>query len=437
MTPFDDHQAEAELLGSLMHFESKATRSVRAETGLKPDHFGYEGNREIYQAILNVVDRDDPPQGPNASLIAAELKRVQSQVPPSRVVDLVDQVGAPGNYLAFAGLVMENSQWRQWQLAGDTLVGGLQDRDRDRVLEAREILSLDRVNARKASGPTELLARLEEIMEGAAKPEFPFPLAPLNELTGGGLGRGEHHLVAGHSSHGKSAWMDQLAVFWSNSLGENMEPINVRLYTNEMNRDSRLIRLAMMASGFSYGDIRNGLLSPEQRETLRAAATETIRFPIIDATGWTASEISNDIRLHRPDVAGIDLLHNLSPEPEDKTEQEMLTNASRRLTDTCRQANCLVVTASHLSEKNVMGTVRPRPTLGDIRGSGMIKNAADSVAFVYRQQDSSTSKPLPEGEIILAKVRNGVPGETNVKLTMPKFWFVGNETGMPERKDFA
>jgi replicative DNA helicase len=254
-------------------------------------------------------------------------------------------------------------------------------------------------------------------MKGSARKEFPFPFRRLNELSAGGLGRKEHHAIAGHSSHGKSLWCDQLLRYWGGIF-------RVHLYTNEMNADSRLVRQVNTEPGLSFTSILAGDLNEKQKDRIRTIAGLNLVFGITDATGWTAREISNDIRLNRWDVAAVDMLHNIAPEPGETTQEQTLTNASRILTDTCRQANCLVISVSHLNEKRTFTAEKPRPSLGDIRSSGMIKNSADSVGFVWRKQDLERGLPEPDGEIILAKVRNGIPGWIDVRLEAQKLEFL-------------
>jgi replicative DNA helicase len=57
--------------------------------------------------------------------------------------------------------------------------------------------------------------------------------------------------------------------------------------------------------------------------------------------------------------------------------------------------------------------VRPRPVTRDIRGSGMLKNDADNVMFVYREQDPSSGDPLPSSSFYLAKARSGTLGRSD------------------------
>jgi replicative DNA helicase len=66
-----------------------------------------------------------------------------------------------------------------------------------------------------------------------------------------------------------------------------------------------------------------------------------------------------------------------------------------------------MIVLAQLNEARVVNAKRPRPTLGDIRGSGMIKNDSDLTMFVFREQDSQgTILYDGAGEIYIAKGRN-------------------------------
>lgn len=397
---------ERELLGILLTSPARATRSVVAELGLKPDHFQFDRDKATFEAIVTLIDRGT--DFPDPLLVADEMG---ADEPTKRfLLEVAEQVNSPhANPVPFAERVIRRAEWRRLSVVAATLDEAVKQGDEAKLAEAREQLTSDQFHRRSMLTPADLQGRLEQIMEGAAKKEFPFPFRRLNDLTAGGLGRKEHHAIAGHSSHGKSIWCDQLLRYWGGVC-------RAHLYTNEMNEDSRLIRQVLAEGGVSFTGILKGDLTDRQKEKLRSRGRINLVFGITDATGWTAREISNDIRLNRWDVAAVDMLHNVAPGPNESTQEQTLTNASRILTETARQANCLVVSVSHLNESRNMGTQKPRPTLGDIRGSGMIKNSADSVAFVWREQDLDRGLPQPEGELILAKVRNGIPGWLDVRL---------------------
>lgn len=404
MIPTPD--VERQLLGILLTSPATATRAVVSELGLKPDHFLFDRDKATFDAILNLVDRDV--DSPDAVLVAEELGG-DEQIS-RHLLEIVETCDVPhANPVPFAESVIKRAEWRRISAASGLLAQAVKESDDQKLAEARDQLTSNVAHRRFTMTPDDLRNRLEEILQGSAKKDFPFPIKRLNELSAGGLGRGEHHTIAGHSSHGKSVWVDQLLNYWGFVF-------KCHLYTNEMNLDSRLVRQVNRGRDLSFTSILSGRLNDRQKDKVRELGRRNLIFGITDVTGWTAREIANDIRLNRWDVAAVDLLHNVAPEPSDTNQEQTLNNAARLLTDTCRQADCLVITVGHLNESRTHTAEKPRPTLGDIRGSGMIKNAADSVSFVWRKQDLERGLPDEQGEITLAKVRNGMPGWVEVRL---------------------
>lgn len=397
---------DRDLLGLLLTSSADTLRALTVEPGLKPEHFPYERDQATFRAMIALADRGV--EFPDPLLVADELG-ADDQVR-NLLLEMAETHSVPhANAVPMAESVIRQAEWRRLGVAADELTTAVKEGDRAKLAAAREELARDTVSRRTTATPKDLRDRLEQIFEGEAKGEFQFPFKELNRLTGGGLARQEHHAIAGHSSHGKSTWLDQLLRYWGGVY-------RVHLYTNEMNLDSRLIRQIMTEPGVTYTKIRQGQLSEDLKDRARKRGELNLVFGITDATGWTAREIANHIRLNRWDIAAVDILHNLAPEDGESTNEQTLTNGSRLLTEASRQADCLVISVSHLNEGRNMGTLKPKPTLGDIRGSGMIKNSADSVCFVWREQDTERGLPEPAGEVTLAKVRNGIPGFVKVRL---------------------
>jgi replicative DNA helicase len=395
---------EQQLLGALMVSGPQATQAVIIEVGLKPEHLYLDRHREILAAIYSVIDGDNPQSGPDELLVTGELAASGSEVAANYVSELCAKVNAPGNFLVHARKILEDAEWRSRSLAATAITQAVEARDRDKLIEAESQLGEDLVHDRKASSPEELRELAIDILEGDGVECFPFPIAKLNELSAGGLRRGEHHVIGGHSTHGKSLWLDQLLAYWAGGF-------RVHLYMNEMSKRQRVMRLVTKGTSVKYSRLATGQINSSEAELIRESLGEAICFGITDCTGWSAQEISTDIRRNRWDVAAIDMLH-LIPH----TKEAELAAISARLTEASRLADCLVVSTVHLNESRTLAAAKPVPTVGDIRGSGMIKNNADSVGFVYRDQDLITGIPEWTGQILMPKVRNGVPGVVDVEL---------------------
>jgi len=180
--------------------------------------------------------------------------------------------------------------------------------------------------------------------------------------------------------------------------------VRVHLYINEMTRRERGLRTVSRMTGISLLRLSQGKLRDGEHPRF-LAAIQGLPHGITDVAGWTAEEIAHDIRRHRWDAAAVDILHLIEHD-----EERDLARISRALNRAAKLAECHILATVHLSEHRVKQAKRPRPTLGDIRGSGSLKNDADNVLFVFREQSSDGTTVEDEGAVYLAKARNGELG---------------------------
>jgi replicative DNA helicase len=109
-------------------------------------------------------------------------------------------------------------------------------------------------------------------------------------------------------------------------------------------------------------------------------------------------------------------------------DERDLAGISAELNRAAKMADCHILATVHLNENRVMGQTRPMPTLGDIRGSGMLKNDADNVFFVFREQDADTGYPQHEATGYFAKVRSGATGGLPLTFDGPRMEFTERES---------
>lgn len=258
--------------------------------------------------------------------------------------------------------------------------------------------------------PDDLADVLYDITDNGLGEAFPWPFDELNRLTFGGMRKGELVVIAGHSSHGKSHFVDQVL----DRLHENGN--NVRLYMNEMAVAERLGRRVQRQLGVPYGDLMRGRLSEDQKKKIVDYCNEGVGWGITFIPGWSAEKVAHHIEVSHWDVAAIDILHRFDYQDERDLSKIVERFAAVALrTDTC------IILVCHLNEGRIgysKSPIRPKPVLGDLRGSGNIKNHADQVIFVHREQeetkfDSGETGPvvlLNTGWVYFAKTRNGILG---------------------------
>lgn len=382
--------AEQAVLGAVLLSE-KVLPTLAVDEGLRSEHFYRESHGEMFAAMLRLSDRRDPV---DPVTLAAELGG-----DPAAIDSLAGAVPAAGNARAYARRVIDLAKWRARRSAGLLLLEAAAGEDQEKVSEAEGLLSQTVARSRSTFSVQQLADRAWERLKGGKREAFPLPFNKLTDLAGGGLRRGEVTLVGGWTSHGKSVLIDQLLE------GCVKRGLKVHLYINEMTPDERVDRIIARWAGVSFKKLRLGVLDDTDM-ALAVDQLDKLPFGVTDCAGWSADDLSRHIRWHGWDIAGIDILHLI-----DHREERDLAAISRTLNHTAKpsQGNCAIVATVHLNENRITSATRPRPTLGDIRGSGMLKNDADSVLFVFRVQDNN-ALPTEEAFVYFAKNRNGELG---------------------------
>jgi replicative DNA helicase len=382
-----DHDAERNVIGAILLWPGGLAGAV--ETGLVAEHFFHLPHRGAFEQMLKADDAGKP-------IDTADFDPL--------IVDLVAGVPAVGNLHHYARKVVEAALWRSRQHAGYEIVQAAETRNEEGFARAEQSLLSGIVRPDELTYSTDALA--DAVLDHISKPAetFKWPFPRFDDLTSGGMRRGEVTLLGGWTSHGKSVLLDQ-CLEYARAMGSK-----VHLYINEMTPRMRTFRWVARQTGIPLEFLLKGELYDAQTKKVLDVLSR-VPYPVTDAAGWSAPQIARHMRRTRADVVGIDILHLIA-----HRDERDLAEISHTLNVAAKRADCHLLATVHLNENRVMGQTRPLPTLGDIRGSGMLKNDADNVLFVFREQDADTGYPQHEGQAYFPKVRSGRLGGIPLKF---------------------
>lgn len=367
-----NRDAEEAVIGGVL-----LTGSVPAtliDSGLKPEHFYWPQHRNAYERLIKLHDDGEP-----IDPITADLTDLTHYT----AVPMLSDLGG------YARAVVDEARWRTRVAAARTIIEAAEDRDESTFSKGEALLTAPErtvgVWEREALA-AEFFARLEAgVVEG-------FPVPFFNRK----LRRRTVTLVGGWTSHGKTVWLDQ----WARDL--HAAGYRVWAWLNEMTAEERVNRHVSAVSGVPLGRLEEACDLHRDELARAARAANSIPFDIVECAGWSANDIARDIRIRKPDVALIDILHRVP-----YRDERDLAHISQVLGDCAKLANCALIATVHLNEKRVLSAARPQPTLGDIKGASALKQDADNVMFVWRQDDETTGFPTNVGQIYYAKARQG------------------------------
>ncbi len=410
--PVPPHNLDAEraVLGAVL-LSNVVLDPLLNEVQLRPAHFYRDRHRTIWARMVAMSDA-----GENVDVVtltaalraAGELVAAGGE---SAVDDLASAVPNVGAVLDYAQVLVADADFRNSLSAGHELVASSLRRDLDGRARAEAMLAQPITSEALTYDSGQLVGMVERHLDDPDPEVFPTPWKGINDFMAGGLRRGEVMLVGGHTSHGKSVVVDQ--------IGDHcrLKQFKVHVWINEMTPRQRALRTAARAAGIDFGRLQRNRLTGLERGEIKAVLLDMAgggMAGMTDAAGESAEDIARSIRRIRPDVAIVDILH-LIPYDDEKD----LRRISQVLNRASKQADCAVIATVHLNDgRRPTGTsaVLPRPGLPDIKGASALRQDADHVLFVFREQDPETAAPLNDASLYLSKCRPGQLGGISARF---------------------
>ena len=255
------------------------------------------------------------------------------------------------------------------------------------------------------------LARIIQRMDSQepgtpAKDTVPTGFPSIDRVLGGGMRRRDLVVLGGDVGSGKSALALSIAIR-SASAG-----VTVVFISGEMDED-RIFERAMAIEGRTQVDrIRKAEISEETRSAIAAVALKLQELPlhIHPLVGRQFDDALASAWPHKPQLIVVDYLQLLPPPSDKLTQKENNAAALRALKALAleRDVACLLVAQLPLHQA---GRADPRPTLDDFGSLGSVKQHADIVLGLFREEMYNPGGGV-EGaaELIIAKNRNGPTG---------------------------
>lgn len=430
--PPQDLEAEAEVLGALMHYPEVRYEVLAALEGWGEDAFYSDRHKAIYRAIAGLIVRgQEPDLIPLKAALedSGELEAVGGLTYLVRVQGY-GSLSAPATARRLVELALLREQRdvarrlladaQSWpvseQPAADLAVEYaarlLTLSDRGRVRQHREAPEIVR----------ERLQRREQRRIYFGHPDIDQSLMLLP---------GHVTVMAAATSAGKSARALHLAIRSATGLldGRQGQRQRVVLWSGEMDRDPELIdRAVANLSGVHLSRVMTGFVTQAERQAMERAA-EVIREAETD--GWLTI-LDEPMRVrdlearcllvqqrHGPiDLLVVDylgLLSDLAEEHEPERYDLRVGGALWQVRRLARRLGCHALVL-HQFSRAVARRATARPQLTDLRDSSQVEQHAHNVLLLYRpDRDEGLSQAERRAlagmvEIIVAKARQGPVG---------------------------
>jgi replicative DNA helicase len=416
-------EAEQSILGGILIENDTINRVTEI---LDADDFYRDAHRKIFNALINLSERDEPADLITLTNELRKIDQLDSIGGASYLASLIDSVPTAANIEYYAKIVKEKAILRKLiQTSTEIVTQSYEDRgDVEGFLDEAEraIFEISEKRVRpsfysireivKDSFTTiERLFKKKELVTGV-----PSGFKELDRMTAG-FQPSDLIIIAGRPSMGKTAFCLDVAEY---AAIDNKIP--VAIFSLEMSKEQLVIRMLCSQAHVEGTRLRTGYLNESDWPKLTIAAGNLSEAPIYidDTAALSALELRAKARRLKADrglgMVIVDYLQLMKGRARVESRQQEISEISRSLKALAKELNIPVIAVSQLSRKTEERTGN-RPQLSDLRESGAIEQDADLILFIYRDEIYNRSEDNPnrgKAEVIIGKQRNGPIGKIDL-----------------------
>jgi replicative DNA helicase len=394
--------------------------------GFDGDDFYREAHRKIFNALINLSERDEPADLITLTNELRKIDQLDSIGGASYLASLIDSVPTAANIQYYARIVKEKAILRKLiQTSTEIITQSYEDRgDVESFLDEaeRSIFEISEKRVRPSFYPIreivkesfvtiEKLFKKKEAVTGVAS-----GFKELDRMTAG-FQPSDLIIIAGRPSMGKTAFCLDVAEY---AAIDNKIP--VAIFSLEMSKEQLVIRMLCSQANVEGTRLRTGYLNESDWPKLTIAAGSLSESPIYidDTAALSVLEMRAKARRLKADhglgMVIVDYLQLMKGRARVESRQQEISEISRSLKALAKELNIPVIAVSQLSRKTEERTGN-RPQLSDLRESGAIEQDADLIIFIYRDEVYNKDPDNPnrgKAEVIIGKQRNGPIGKIDL-----------------------
>lgn len=395
---------------------------------LSPEDFYKNGNKKIYQAMLNL----DQQNGSNVDILTViqELKRLgelEASGGAAYVSSLTSEVPSTANVEYYAQIVQDNSVRRSLiQTSNEIIAGAFDDTvPTGAMLEDAERKIFDITEKQHTTEYKSISSMVHPIFNlieyrkksGSDCTGIPSGYPDLDSKTNG-FQNSELIVIGARPSKGKTA----LALSMASNIASRYKK-RVGFFSLETDGMALMQRLLAGEAKVNSRHIQSGFLSPREWSKLVSAGDlfyENFPMFICDTPNMRLIDLRTEARKLRAkekvEIIFIDYIGLITSENKDQPRHEQVAEISRSLKQLARELKIPIVVLCQVKRE----VKDEKPSLSDLRESGSIEQDADVVLFLHDakndkenngEQDAAAGK---EVDIIIGKNRNGPIGEAKL-----------------------
>lgn len=410
-------EAEQSVLGAMILDKDAINTAIEI---IKPEDFYKSANREIFEAIIELYNKNEPI---DLITLPEELKKrdtLENVGGITYLSSLSGSVATTANIKYYCEIVEEKSTLRHLIKSCDEIIAKSYDASDDvnSIIEhaEKDIFDITQGRTREGFFPIrevllDSFSRMEEMaMNGDGLTGLTTGFIDIdNRLSG--MQKSDLILLAARPSMGKTALGLNIAL--NSALTANA---HVGIFSLEMSKEQLVQRMLSSISHVDLQKIISGKLAEDDWPKIVKAMgpLSEANIYIDDTASISLMEMKAKCRKLKIesglDLVVVDYLQLMQSDSPSESRQQEISSISRGLKALAKEINCPVLALSQLSRAPELRSDH-RPILSDLRESGAIEQDADVVLFLYRDEyyNQDTDKKNI-GEVIIAKHRNGPTG---------------------------
>jgi replicative DNA helicase len=412
-------EAEQSVIGALLLDNS----SVDKISGLlHPGDFYSGDHRLLYASIFAMLEQGKPVDLLTLTETLESAGKLESAGGLAYIAGIIQNTPSAANILRYAEIVYEKSIERGLLAAANKIIETVADHGTTQgKIERAQAAVMEVGERRKANEAVPINSVLTEVINGIDErfhsdgsiSGLASGFNDLDEMTSG-FQPGDLIIVAGRPSMGKTSFAMNIAEHVAMKDGKI-----VAVFSLEMPRAQLVNRLLSCIGKIPFQRIRTGKLINDDwtRLTDTVGKIQSGEKIIIDDTSSIGvmemrSSLRRIKRQYGLDLIIVDYLQLMNGLGENRTQE--ISGITRGLKSIAKDFNVPMLALSQLS-RDVEKRSDKRPVMSDLRESGSIEQDADTIMFIYREEQyDPDTQDKGIAEVLIRKQRNGPTGEVRL-----------------------
>ena len=434
-----DLDAEAAVLSAVMLDDGALDRV--GDIVDSPQMFFSEAHQQIFGAMLDIRDAGRPIDMINLATRLRDLHVLDAVGGIAYLTEILDAAPSIANARTYAVTVREKFRLRQLAYTCERIRAeaycGTYDNAQAFLSDAEariaEIAAMPETSTVEGAKPivTRVFEKIQKMATTGITPTTKSGFEAIDAITSG-FGPGELTVIAARPGMGKSALVLNMLQNITDSPDSEGNAQGAILFSMEMPKE-QIARRALCSSGkVPISNVKRAILSQSEWNRLTDASVKLASLPLMfdDQPAQTVHQLQAKIRQVRAQMAqrkkpaklrvvAVDYLQLLraTSAASKNNRQEVVAEIARGLKGIALGESVAVIALSQLN-RDVEKRNDKRATMSDLRESGEIENAADNIAFLYREdyyakqkwREVESFKPTGECECQFVKLRDGDAG---------------------------